>query len=190
MRTSPGAFFQNAIWLVGGSQVDPTASSNEIWCYQPFEKKEHRFIANWPARMGHALVVFQNRLWILGGLDANGNTLDDVWFCDGTNTFNQPDKSILAWRPAVPLPTPICQPSVAAFTDGAASSRKERLWLTGGADGPWGTPKEDTYCLELASQNTAGGTWNKVSGLGGAAWAGRMFASALCVGQREGKSVL
>jgi hypothetical protein len=190
MRTSPGAFFLNAIWLVGGSQVDPGACSNEIWCYDPKTKKAHSFTANWPARMGHALVVFQNGLWILGGLDANGNALDDVWFYKGTDTFNQADKSVLAWKPAVPLSTPICQPSVAAFTDGAATSQRERLWLTGGADSPWGAPQQDTYCLELTGENPAEGTWNKVSGSGTAASAARMFASAFCVGERQGQSVL
>jgi hypothetical protein len=189
-RTSPGAFFQNAIWLVGGSQVDPAACSSEIWCYRPFEKEAHRFNANWPARMGHALVVFQNRLWILGGLDANGNALDDVWFYEGTDTFNQPPKAGLTWTSGKTLPKPICQPSVAAFTDGAGSSRKERLWLTGGVDAPWGMPKDETYCLEVAAQNPRDGSWHQVKGLGGAAWAGRLFANALCVGQSQGKSVL
>ena len=190
MRTSPGAFFDNAIWLVGGSQVDPGECSNEIWCYQPFEKKAHSFTANWPARMGHALVVFQDRLWILGGLDANGNALDDVWVYGGMDTFNKPPNSVLQWTSGQKLPEPVCQPSVAAFEDGAGASKKERLWLTGGADSPWGKPQEKTYCLELASKDSVSGTWHKVEGPGDAEWAAQMFAGALCVGRSEGQAVL
>jgi hypothetical protein len=36
--------------------------------------------AQWSARNGHAAVVFNGQMWVLGGLNADGNTfLNDVW---------------------------------------------------------------------------------------------------------------
>ena len=35
--------------------------------------------AGWSARDGHAVVSFDDRLWVLGGLDGGGNPLNDVW---------------------------------------------------------------------------------------------------------------
>ena len=34
--------------------------------------------------MGHACAVFDGKMWILGGMDEDGNTLSDVW-CLGTS---------------------------------------------------------------------------------------------------------
>jgi hypothetical protein len=42
--------------------------------------------APWPPRMGHSLVVYDDKMWVLGGGDHSGLTLNDVWYSsDGEN---------------------------------------------------------------------------------------------------------
>jgi len=94
MATSPGVYYKNKLWLVGGSSVDSAAVSDEVWRYERDAGTERNrwtnicdpkdqtptwtFPAEMKARMGHACLVFQNELWVLGGYN-NGRALNDVW---------------------------------------------------------------------------------------------------------------
>ena len=85
MATSPGAYFKNKLWLIGGSSVNPDRPGKEVWCYEKdpstqsrYWKRKDDFLSAMPARMGHACVLFQDALWVIGGYN-NGTAYRDVW---------------------------------------------------------------------------------------------------------------
>jgi len=85
--TSPGVYFDDKIWLIGGSQIDRDQCSNGIWRLDPVTHRWEDFSPgsdslHWKSRMGHAVVVFENRIWVIGGLDEAGNALNDIWALD------------------------------------------------------------------------------------------------------------
>jgi hypothetical protein len=41
--------------------------------------------ADWTERMGHAVLVFQNQIWVMGGRDSAGNALNDIWKRDASS---------------------------------------------------------------------------------------------------------
>lgn len=123
--SSPGAYCRDRIWLIGGSQIDPDASSNGVWSIDPIAGGawENCGPAPWRARMGHAIVVMDERIWLMGGRDEAGNALNDVWVLDPRDGRN-------AWRQQ-PLPpwSPRCLFGPTVF-DG-------RIWLYGGVKEPF-----------------------------------------------------
>jgi hypothetical protein len=122
--------------------------------------------------MGHACAVFKDRIWLLGGADANGRALKEVWSWSG--------KDGEAW-------TPHPEPAVwTATTLLSAAADESRLYVYGGADEPFGTPHTGLYCTE------DGETWSVAELRGDAAGTGDLgygqpFGSGLCV-TRAGKS--
>lgn len=94
MATSPGVAYDNKLWLIGGSCVDPEKVGNEVWCYQRDEDSgkwlnkldpsakdpDWSFPNEMGNRMGHVCVVFQQELWVLGGYNqTNSCCYNDVW---------------------------------------------------------------------------------------------------------------
>ena len=86
MATSPGVYYKNKLWLIGGSSVDPNNPRNQVRCYEKADpnrvdrswNKKNDFPSTMPGRMGHACVVFQDTLWVIGGYN-NGKAYRDVW---------------------------------------------------------------------------------------------------------------
>lgn len=121
--TSPGVYFKDHIWLVGGSQIDPDNTSNIIWRLDPAKQVWQKMEpARWSSRMGHAVLMFQNKLWVLGGRDASGNALNDVWFCDSESGNWTEVSKTNSWEPRC-----IFHPTV----------WNDEIWLYGGASGPF-----------------------------------------------------
>ena len=86
MDESPGVIHKGGLWLIGGCSANPTGSrSNRVCCYRKNSKNELGWNALPDApfrpRMGHACVVFKEKIWVLGGLDADNQPLNDVWHC-------------------------------------------------------------------------------------------------------------
>jgi hypothetical protein len=164
MEQSPGVFFNNRIWLLGGSQVHPERCSNKVWCFDPTAKMSRTMDAPpWCARMGHTCAVFNNQMWILGGVDDNGNTLDDVYFSpDGKN-----------WTKDILLKSRACLLSAIEY--------ESTLWTFGGADAPFGTSLKKQLWRRAASD------WQQVKFRARADQpatddvGGDVFGSALCV---------
>ena len=83
----------DALWLVGGSLVSSGVDTNDVW-------KSHDGVtwtqitahAPFASRNEHAMVVFDNKMWVLGGNTHGGQTFNDVWFTtnglDWTQTAN------------------------------------------------------------------------------------------------------
>ncbi|MEF8719791.1 MAG: kelch repeat-containing protein [Candidatus Accumulibacter necessarius] len=144
MATSPGIYYKNKLWLIGGSSVDPDSPRNEVWCHGADQswKREEDFPPTMPARMGHACLVFNDTLWVIGGYN-NGTAYRDVW-----QGKEKPDAQ-LEWSPlpeekstvpreGPPLAKP-CEwagrlnPAAAAWTPPDGSPE---VWIYGGSKSP------------------------------------------------------
>ena len=143
MEKSPGVIFNNQIWLIGGSQIEPEICSKQVWSFDLINQQDpgrpvwvKRPDMPLLRRMGHACTIFQERIWVLGGVDDNGNTLTDVWSADLDGE----------WRQELSLTVPLCLHTAIAFTvlDG---SNVERLWVYGGFDAPFGQPQTSLWFL-------------------------------------------
>jgi hypothetical protein len=136
METSPGVCLDGRLWLVGGSSADPRRCSNSIWSYRKEETGEGTWNkweeqAGWMSRMGHGCVVFDHKIWILGGFGRNGETLNDVWSFDPKGGFK--DHGSAPW-PAR------CMFATAVFGG--------KIWIYGGATAPLANPLEDMWTSE------------------------------------------
>ncbi|MDL1973965.1 MAG: hypothetical protein LWX55_04120 [Deltaproteobacteria bacterium] len=130
METSPGVYFDNKLCLVGGSSVDPDNCSNQIWTYdcEKAQWKEYKQSGKWPARMGHACIVFKKKLWIMGGMDAAGNALNDVHSLDFDG--NRQTHADPPWDPRCMF---------------AATVFKDKIWIYGGCAEPFRDPLGDMW---------------------------------------------
>lgn len=134
---SPAVFFSNKVFVIGGSQVDASVFSKKVQVYNPIEATWTDQSENvpWSARMGHACVVYDDKLWVLGGFDANGNTLKDTYFTqDG-----------ISWQAGKPLVNPVCFHSAQAYGGD--------LFVYGGVNSPYGKSYPGLW------RSTDGGDW-------------------------------
>lgn len=128
--TSPGVYFDDKLWLIGGSQIDPDIVANRVWCLDPKQNVwQDCGPAEWAPRMGHAVLVFGNQIWVMGGRDQAGNARNDVWRFDiatrkWTALGNAP------WAPR-------CLFSPAVF--------QGQIWLYGGALEPFSARLYDDF---------------------------------------------
>ena len=154
MSHSPGVASGGKLWLAGGSSVDPTQTSNEVWYYHKNEQTKNeewvRAKPGFPARMGHCVVDFKNTLWVLGG--SNGDrALNDVWSYDQLNQkwIQQTPKA--NW-PARCMFAAAATPAMPGFF----GFEKEKLWIYGGTDDP------DTIVAKMDLWSTTDGiTWQE-----------------------------
>jgi hypothetical protein len=130
---SPGVYVNDAIWLIGGSQIDPANRTNTVWrgSVEPDPKTGTKKVifrklaeqSPWPvARMGHAVVESSNKIWLMGGRDRSGNPLKDVWSLDpATGKWCQDPRSV-PWEARC----------LFSLVDHAG-----KIWLYGGATQPF-----------------------------------------------------
>ncbi|TVQ20897.1 MAG: hypothetical protein EA383_17970 [Spirochaetaceae bacterium] len=110
---SPGG--EERMWILGGS------GGNEIWSSDNGEAwTEVRESADWSARTGFASLVFDNRMWVLGGLDIDGSSLlNDVWSSSDGETWTRITVEGTPWSPR---------------WQHAAAVANDRMWIVGGFD--------------------------------------------------------
>ncbi|MCW3466157.1 hypothetical protein [Chitinophaga nivalis] len=109
---------------------------------------------SWPARMGHSCVVFnpggEDRICLIGGLDAFGNALQDMWASSDGMHWDNLDTSGMINSAA----DPVAMPWRARCFLGAAVERepvtkvKKALWIGGGFAEEGGRPLSDIWKLE------------------------------------------
>jgi hypothetical protein len=154
MESSPGVRLKDRLWLIGGSSVDPARTSNRIVYYAldrtPGSGRSRRSwqeanVSDVPARMGHACVIVNDdTIWMLGGIDKHHSALNDVWSLSiGT------DGTLKAAAVPVTTPfTPRCMVSASTFA--------KMIWVCGGVSSPNGNPLNDIWTTPLpGSPNVA-----------------------------------
>jgi N-acetylneuraminic acid mutarotase len=157
-RHTSGTEFNGQMWIIGGGIVPGspgTSVTNEIWRSSD-GLNWTRVVPNgavFSARDRHAVVSFNNQLWVIGGWDelpslgGTGTRFNDVWSSpDGVN-----------WTQHTPAGGTIFSPRLghSALVYGG------KLWVIGG-DIDGGTPTE-TVVNDVWS-TTDGTTWVKVNG--------------------------
>jgi hypothetical protein len=137
MESSPGVRLGNRLWLIGGSAADPDLKSKRISCFDlntSVWDEEVKFtnFENFEERMGHACVIVNRKIWVLGGI-GRYEALNDVWELDPETkraTLLLKSESKISnkdrWKPR-------CLFSAGKFWD-------DEVWLCGGFDLPNGEP--------------------------------------------------
>ena len=146
MDESPGVIHKGGLWLIGGCSANPTGPrSNRVCCYRKNLKNELGWnelpAAPFRPRMGHACVVFKEKIWVLGGLDADNQPLNDVWYCT-VNPTEKEDGTLVApvWEEALPMAgwSPRCMfAATAKPLSQTYYFGPESLWICGGTRHPY-----------------------------------------------------
>jgi len=79
--------FDGKMWVIGGWQNgDPPSAKNDVWYSSDGATWTSATLsAPWAARSGHTAVVFDGKIWVIGGVTLT-NYKNDVWYSsDGVN---------------------------------------------------------------------------------------------------------
>ncbi len=80
--------YDGKMWMIGGGAWGAGfETKNDVWSSTDgVSWSDVTDSAPWPPRMGQSLVVYDNKMWVLGGGNHSGITLNDVWYSsDGEN---------------------------------------------------------------------------------------------------------
>ncbi len=81
-RGHTSVVFDNKIWVMGGrtgGEGSNGANFNDVWSSTDSIWTEVNSSAGWDARRGHTSVVFDNKIWVMGGSITGSDLLNDVW---------------------------------------------------------------------------------------------------------------
>lgn len=113
--------FNDKMWVIGGSAASSggTVRSNEIWSTSDGANwTEETIIGNhFSGRSGHQSLIFNNKLWVIGGSDG-ANLLNDVW--SSANGINWVEE--------------IADAPFSTKNYHQAISFNNKLWIIGGSD--------------------------------------------------------
>lgn len=92
--------FQDKIWLLGGGAWHPeTIPRNDVWCSSDgIDWTCVTDAAPWAPRMWHCVVVYRDRLWLLGGWNREHGNFGDVWCSADGATWTQVTADVI-WTP-------------------------------------------------------------------------------------------
>ncbi len=130
--------FDNKMWLLGG-QVSGDLK-NDVW-YSSDGKNWTCATqsAQWSARMGHTAVVFNNRMWVFGGMAASRSVKNDVWYSPDGEDWTQATASA-GWS---------------AREDHTSVVFEDKMWVMGG--GTFSSYLNDIW------YSTDGANWTKAT---------------------------
>ncbi|HPO07783.1 MAG TPA: hypothetical protein PLZ55_03880, partial [bacterium] len=82
--------FQDRLWVLGGTATAENGTQcNDVWSSEDgLQWRRELDTAPWQPRWGHAVFVFRNKLWVIGGLASVNpiHNLNDIWSSpDGKN---------------------------------------------------------------------------------------------------------
>ncbi|MAE61751.1 MAG: galactose oxidase [Planctomycetaceae bacterium] len=110
--------FDNKLWMMGGGAWKPRMiPRNDVWCSEDGVKwTQMTDAAPWRPRIWFSLVVYRDRMWVLGGWSEADGNFGDVWHSkDGANWTELRSEVVWTKRHA---------PSANVF--------KDKIWLAGG----------------------------------------------------------
>ena len=112
--------FDGKMWVMGGNNGDPSYTDyNDVWySTDGINWIEATDNASWIPRQAFELLVFDNKMWVIGGFDES-NVLNDVWYSsDGVN-----------WTEATSNANWTARMRFGALT------YDNKMWVMGGMDG-------------------------------------------------------
>ncbi len=141
------AVFNNKLWILGGQSSNGTSfyQLNDVWSSSDgINWNQATSNAPWTPRANSASVVFNNKLWILGGTNNNGANYGDVW--STANGINWTQENINAFLPRGYHTATVFNGKIwvmGGFATGSTtfdivSSSDGVVWTTTGTPGPWG----------------------------------------------------
>lgn len=153
--------FQDRMWLVGGwnPTTYPMKCHNEVWNSDDGitwnQVKPNTFLddtfdptLDWEGRHTAGYVVYQDKMWIIGGDPLQGHYQSDVWNSSDGETWSQVNKdSPVPWGPRALHYTLV-------FHD--------RIWVMGGQTTPQFAPAEEALYRDIWN-TTDGIHWNQVT---------------------------
>ncbi len=85
--------YHDKIWVIGGVESGSNYC-NDVWSYDESENEWVRDTKNypkyWPAREDFSCVVYNDKIWLLGGFDdSDDNFYNDVWTYDEVHGWDQ-----------------------------------------------------------------------------------------------------
>lgn len=125
--------FLNKLWLlggVGGAAPDYSKNYSDVWSSQ--DGQTWTLVTNkapWGPRRAGEAVVFENKLWILGGVTTGEKYLNDVWYSengiDWTLAANQAD-----WLPRKGFSAIVFQEKIWVMGGVAANGAVKDVWYS------------------------------------------------------------
>src|ERR1051325_312713 len=131
-ETSPCVYYKSNFYLLGGSSFDFECFQNKFWKSSDGNWNTIAEPGGWKEpRIGQAVVLFNQSIWIAGGYGSSGKVYDDVY------SYNQDQDQ---WTPRPTLPLPLCNAALAVVNGS--------LYLFGGfRDMPGSSASTKLYCL-------------------------------------------
>lgn len=78
--------FKNKIWKIGGVNYDEHEAKNDVWYSEDGFRWSKVKNIPWEPRWDHAVEVFNEKLFLTGGMNLEGKVFNDVWVSeDGIN---------------------------------------------------------------------------------------------------------
>ena len=146
---------KNGIFMLGGVDTDGN-EFDDVWAAADGKIWAKVANADWPVRSNHQAVVYQGRMYVLGGYDGS-NLLNDMWSSADGKNWTPEDNPAPAWDARIRF---------------QAVSHNGRLYVLGGGTGSSGnTLENDVWSW------AEGESWTEVTGA--AAWPARRSHQAV-----------
>ena len=152
--------YNNKLWVLGGTSSRYFSdATNDVWfSADGVTWTQATSSAAWSARVGHSSVVYNNKLWVLGGVD-NKRFKNDVWFSENGSTWTRATSNA-AW-------------STRALHTSVVYNNK--LWVLGG--GAQYFFSSDWYSKNDVWFSADGATWTQATS--DAAWSRFLHSSVV-----------
>ena len=91
--------FDDKIWIMGGGHWKPdTVPFNDVWCSgDGVNWTLVTDTAPWTERMWFSLVVYRDRMWVLGGWNREDGNFGDVWYSADGENWTELESSVI-WK--------------------------------------------------------------------------------------------
>ena len=163
--------FDDKIWVIGGrtgTTTPWTTSQNDVWYSDDgITWTEATASAGWTTRMGHASVVFDNKMWITGGIRTapRPTELQDAWSSTDGITWTRATATVF--------------PGTRYYHASVAFDNK--IWVFGGYEQSpsrdWRNDVRRSTDGTTWTEATGAATWLKRQGLAGTVHDGKMWIS-------------
>ncbi|MFC4632729.1 hypothetical protein ACFO3O_02360 [Dokdonia ponticola] len=145
-----------SIFFIGGSYVKPLECENAVAIIHLDSEEDKVSVVSdlpWESRMGHSCTLFTHggvdKIWLLGGVDEYGNTLDDVWVSGNGKEWDNLNKNGVVQTKNIPVSMnwdARCLAGVTVQLDDHGA--KKALWLGGGFSEIGGKETSDVWTFE------------------------------------------